>query len=76
MKEKLHGIRSMVVEKEAGEATHIKIDFIATPGYNPYHFEKEDWANLFPGNVVVKCAYCGQWAARKTACKSCGAAVE
>lgn len=76
MKEKLFGIRSMRVEKTIGDATHIDVEFIATPGYNPYHMEHENWTDLFPGNVVVKCAYCGQWAARKTACKSCGAVVD
>ena len=28
-----------------------------------------------PGKVIVKCSHCGQWAAKKTACKYCGAPV-
>jgi hypothetical protein len=26
-----------------------------------------------PGNVIIKCAHCHQWGARKCACKHCGA---
>jgi len=28
-----------------------------------------------PGKVIVKCQHCGQWAAKKTACKHCGGPV-
>ena len=30
---------------------------------------------LAPSEVIVKCSYCGQWAAVKTSCRHCGAAV-
>ena len=30
---------------------------------------------LAPSEVIVKCSYCGQWAAVKTSCHHCGAAV-
>ena len=30
---------------------------------------------LAPSEVIVKCSYCGQWAAVKTNCRHCGAAV-
>lgn len=30
---------------------------------------------LPPGDVIIKCSHCGQWAARKTACHYCGAPV-
>ena len=66
----------MDVSKKAGQATFIRAEFVATPSYNPYHFEKEDWGNLFPGDVIVKCAHCKQWGARKTSCRCCGAAID
>ncbi len=28
------------------------------------------------GQVVVKCGHCGQWGARKCACKFCGAPID
>lgn len=47
-----------------------------------------DWADIneiadsllgvidyFPPKAVVKCQYCGQWAAKKCACKHCGGTV-
>ena len=30
---------------------------------------------LAPAEVIVKCSYCGQWAAVKTNCRHCGAPV-
>jgi hypothetical protein len=37
--------------------------------------EDENWDDIFPGNAIIKCGHCGQFAARKTACKHCGAPV-
>lgn len=28
------------------------------------------------GKAIIQCQYCGQWAARMTACRKCGGAVE
>jgi hypothetical protein len=36
-----------------------------------------DLSDFLPvGDVIVKCDHCGQWGARKTACKSCGAPID
>ena len=43
---------------------------------NPQELLDMSWGNMFPGKVVVKCQWCGQWAARKTSCKHCGGAIE
>ena len=32
--------------------------------------------DYYPSRVVLKCPYCGQWAARKCVCKHCGGCVE
>jgi hypothetical protein len=34
-----------------------------------------DFNAIAPGPALIKCAYCGQWAAKFTACVHCGAAV-
>ncbi len=70
------GITNMSVSHSAGEATKISVDFVAKPNYYPSDFLTTKWDDLFPGNVVVKCGHCGQWAARQTVCKHCGAAVD
>ena len=36
----------------------------------------EETTMFFGGKALIKCQYCGQWAARKTACVHCGGAVE
>lgn len=58
-----------------GQPVTIELELVAVPGYDPHHFLDEKWQDMFPGAVIVKCAHCGQWAARKTACGSCGAPV-
>jgi hypothetical protein len=37
----------------------------------PLHISEYD----HPKAAIVKCSYCGQWAAARTACKHCGAPV-
>jgi len=77
MKPKIHGVRDITIHHGVNEATTIDIQLVATPGYNAHHlYEEKGWSDLFPGNVIVKCSHCGQWAASKTACVGCGAPVE
>jgi hypothetical protein len=58
------------------DATVIDLQLVAYPGYDANHLWTENWKDTFPGNVIVKCAYCGQWGARHCACKRCGAAID
>jgi hypothetical protein len=70
------GLRSVEIHHQVGEAVTARAEFVAMPGYDFHHFINEKWDALFPGNVIVKCGHCGQWSARKTECKHCGAPVD
>lgn len=39
-------------------------------------FQSQNFDDWYPGNVIVKCQHCGQWGARKTECKKCGAPID
>lgn len=69
------GITGLSIHHGVDEAVKIQMELIAQPGYDPHHLLNEKWDDIFPGNVIVKCSHCGQFAARKTACKHCGAPV-
>lgn len=74
-----NGIRHMTglrIEHTAGELVKISMDLTASPRYDPHHLIYEPWAELFPGDVIVKCEYCGQHGARKTECKHCGHSID
>lgn len=76
IKGELFGIRDMQVKFGQEEATTITLELMASPGYNPMHiYEERNWNDKFPGDVIVKCGHCGQWAAVKTSCRYCGAPV-
>ena len=76
MSKGIKGVTGMNVHHGVGEAVRIGLDLIAHPGYDPHHLLSENWDDLFPGKVIVKCSHCGQYCARKTACKHCGAVVD
>ena len=42
----------------------VGLDFAEVEGFLPF------------GESVIKCTHCGQWGARKCACKYCGAPIE
>jgi len=72
----LFGIREMSVHHGVDALTTVDLQLMAEPGYDAQHiYEFRDWDDLFPGNVIVQCAHCSQWAARRTACKHCGAPI-
>jgi len=75
MKKGIFGITEMVVKHGVNDAVRVNIELVAEPGYDPHHLLSEKWDEMFPGQAIVKCSYCGQWAAQKTACKHCGGAV-
>lgn len=70
------GVTNFVISHKPDHLTEINLSLMAYPGYNPHHLLNENWKELFPDKAVVKCSYCGQWAAIKTVCKHCGATVE
>lgn len=70
------GVTALRIDHEVGQATRIELALIAEPNYDANHLIYEPWGDLFPGRVIVKCVHCGQWGARKTVCKHCGAPVE
>lgn len=72
----LLGISEMQVNHSVDAVTEIQLRLFAYPGYDPTHLLNEDWSDMFPGDAIVKCRYCGQFGARKTACKSCGASID
>ena len=69
------GISNMRVVHGVNEPVRIDVELLAVPGYDPHHLLSEKWDDIFPGSAIVKCAHCGQLAARKTMCKHCGAPV-
>lgn len=78
-RKKIHGIigvTNMSVEHRVGEAVNVQIGLVAERGYDLRHLMNEEWGDIFPGNVIVKCEHCRQYAARKTACVHCGAPVD
>ena len=72
----LIGIRHMQIEHGVDTLTTIRVEFVAAKEYDAHHMLSEKWGELFPGNAIVKCQYCGRWAARKTTCTSCGGQVD
>lgn len=72
----LIGIRHMQIEHSVDAHTAIRVEFIADREYNAHHMLSEKWDELFPGKAIVKCQYCGRWAARKTTCAGCGGQVD
>ena len=63
-------VTDVQVEMSPGEVMRTHLTLVNT---------KEDFIDgawdFNQGDVVVKCSHCGQWAAKKTACKYCGALV-
>jgi hypothetical protein len=55
----------------------VSVDLSFICDYNDIpDLQKANWNEIFPGSVIVKCQHCGQWAARKTMCKTCGAPID
>lgn len=74
---KLIGVRSMQVEFSPDIVPTIHLELLAEPGFDARTlYEFSGWGDYFPGDVVIKCQYCGQWGARKCKCPSCGGAIE
>ena len=55
----------------------MRLELAVTDKFNPNNlYEFDGWDDMFPGNVIVKCQYCGTWGARKCICPQCGGAIE
>jgi len=77
MKPKVYGVTHASASYEPNYLMRIKLELAADPGFDVMPLLKSsDWGDLFPGNVIVKCQHCGQWAARKADCHKCGAPVD
>ncbi len=59
-----------------GEQTRVSAEFLCDVEDLPYLIPGESMDGMFMSKSIILCQYCGQWAARKTACKHCGGAVE
>ena len=73
----IYGVRKLEFQTAYGEVPTVTMELAVGEGFNPndlYYFK--GWDDYFPGDVVVKCQFCGQWGARKTACGHCGGAIE
>jgi len=74
---KILGVKDMRVEFGHDIVPTIELTLVAEPGYDArILYETREWDDLFPGNVIVRCQFCSQWGATKTACKHCGGAIE
>jgi len=69
---------SVQVEQFYNEHSRIHVELIASPNINPRSLMDSEWSldYMFYDKVVIKCSYCGQWGARKCACKYCGAPID
>jgi hypothetical protein len=54
----------------------IQMTLVASPDFAFRSLMDATWEEIFPGKAIVKCQHCGQWMARKTACRTCGAPVD
>jgi len=54
----------------------LEINMVVLGNTNPREIMEADFDELFPNKAIVKCGHCGQWGARKCACKYCGAPVD
>lgn len=73
----IFGVTSMEFERSPQDFLRVRLELAVTEDFNPNNlYEFKDWDDMFPGNVVVRCQYCGQWGARKCICPQCGGAIE
>ena len=70
------GVTSLEFRYAADSAPTVMAEFVVGDNFVPYEFTHMEWDEIIPGKAIVKCGYCGQFAARKTACVHCGGAVE
>ena len=74
---KIFGITNLEYSLSPHTIPTVKLELAVSEGFNPRNlYDLTSWDDLVPGNVVVKCQWCGQWGARKTQCRHCGGAIE
>lgn len=69
------GITKMTVHHTTDDVTRVAMELAVGADYDTRDLIHQNWQDIFPGNVIVKCVHCGQFSARKTECKYCGAPV-
>ena len=73
----IFGVTNMEFYRTPNEVPTVRLELAVGQGFNPNQlYEYKDWNDMFPGNVIVKCQFCGQWGARKCACAHCGGSIE
>lgn len=73
----IFGVTSLEFDRRIDEFPRVRLELAVTERFNPNQlYEYKDWDDMFPGNAIVKCQFCGQWGARKCACTHCGGAIE
>lgn len=74
---KIYGIMDMQVNLTPNEIPTMELTLAMDEGFDARQlWEYKNWDDMFPGDVVIKCQFCGQWGARKCACLHCGGAIE
>ena len=73
----IFGVTNLEFNLSHNEIPTVRMELAVAPGFNPNQlYEYKEWNDMFPGNAIVKCQFCGQWGARKCACPYCGGAIE
>ena len=73
----IFGVTSIEFDRRIDEIPRVRLELAVTDKFNPNNlYEFDGWDDMFPGNVIVKCQYCGTWGARKCICPQCGGAIE
>lgn len=74
---KIYGVTNLEYSVSPSTFPTVKLELAVDDKFNPRSlYDLDSWDELFPGDVIVKCQWCGQWGARKNQCKHCGGAIE
>lgn len=68
---------SRINVERSNDSNFTKVDIeLFTSKLDPKQLYDAKWEEMFPGKLIVKHKYCGQWAVARTECKHCGAPVD
>lgn len=74
---KIYGVTNLEFRMNPNETPTVRLELAVGEGFSPYVLYNFDrWDDYFPGDVLVRCQWCGQWGARKCTCPKCGGAIE
>lgn len=72
---KMFGAKKVQVSTSDYGLIEIDVQLEAQSGFDVREIIRADWSEVFFGNVIVPCYYCGSYGAVKTKCKECGAPI-